>query len=130
MEKSNEKILSYIFMAALLIATIFAGIIGITGAVRFDRARNTIDQLNERIITAERTNSELRGTIERCRQICDIYEKSVDRNVRTLQDAIEVVEQTRYTIQSIEMELGIWNTDSIYDGLDSWLESQGISVER
>lgn len=94
-----------------------------------DTARRLNDGLTERIVQAEDTNRELTKSLGQIRFLCEEFDNSVDRNIRTVREAIEVIEETRYYVQCIEVELGLYDSDSIYDGIDSWLESEGVSNE-
>ena len=94
-----------------------------------DKLGTTNDRLTERIVQAEDTNRELTKSLGQIRFLCEEFDSSVDRNIRTVREAIEVIEETRYYVQCIEVELGLWDSDSIYNGIDSWLESEGVSNE-
>lgn len=94
-----------------------------------DTARRLNDQLTERVSAAEDTNRELTKSLGQIRFLCGEFDNSVNRNVATVREAIEVLEETRYFVQCIEVECGLWDSDSIYDGMDSWLESEGVSNE-
>lgn len=84
----------------------------------------TNDRLTERIVEAENTNRELTKSLGQIRFLCGEFDSSVDRNITTVREAIEVIEETRYFVECIEVECGLWDTDSIYNGIDSWLESE------
>lgn len=94
-----------------------------------DTARRLNDGLTERIVQAEDTNRELTKSLGQIRFLCEEFDSSVDRNIRTVREAIEIIEETKYYVQCIEVELGLYDSDSIYDGIDSWLESEGVSNE-
>ncbi len=94
-----------------------------------DKLGTTNDRLTERIVQAEDTNRELTKSLGQIRFLCEEFDSSVDRNIRTVREAIEVIEETRYYVQCIEVELGLYDSDSIYDGIDSWLENEGVSNE-
>lgn len=88
----------------------------------------TNDRLTERIVEAEDTNRELTKSLGQIRFLCEEFDSSVDRNIRTVGEAIEVIEETRYYVQCIEVELGLYDSDSIYDGIDSWLQNEGVNI--
>lgn len=94
-----------------------------------DTARRLNDGLTERIVQAEDTNRELTKSLGQIRFLCEEFDSSVDRNIRTVREAVEIIEETKYYVQCIEVELGLYDSDSIYDGIDSWLESEGVSNE-
>lgn len=93
-----------------------------------DKLGTTNDRLTERIIQAEDTNRELTKSLGQIRFLCEEFDSSVDRNIRTVGEAIEVIEETRYYVQCIEVELGLYDSDSIYDGMDSWLQNEGVNI--
>ena len=93
-----------------------------------NKTRRSNDELTERITATENTNRELTKSLGQIRFLCKEFDSSVDRNIRTVREAVEVIEETRYYVQCIEVELGLYDSDSIYDGIDSWLESEGVKV--
>ena len=93
-----------------------------------DKLGTTNDRLTERIVEAEDTNRELTKSLGQIRFLCEEFDSSVDRNIRTVREAVEVIEETRYYVQCIEVELGLYDSDSIYDGIDSWLQNEGVNI--
>lgn len=118
----KKNALLFIFMVVLFASGTLSGITAISSTIKLDRARECNDRITERVIEAERLNKELEGTIERCQQLCSEYEQSISRNISSIKEATELIEETRYLVQCIEVELGLWNSDSIYDRFDAWLE--------
>lgn len=97
-------------------------------ARELDKLGTTNDRLTERIMEAEDTNRELTKSLGQIRFLCEEFDSSVDRNIRTVGEAVEVIEETRYYVQCIEVELGLYDSDSIYDGVDSWLQNEGVNI--
>lgn len=93
-----------------------------------NKTRRLNDGLTERISAAENTNRELTKSLGQIRFLCDNFDESVDRNIRTVAEAISVIEETRYYVQCIEVECGLWDSDSIYNGIDSWLQNEGVNI--
>ena len=93
-----------------------------------NKTRRLNDGLTERVAAAENTNRELTKSLGQIRFLCEEFDNSVDRNVATVREAIEVLEETRYFVQCIEVECGLWDSDSIYDGMDSWLQNEGVKI--
>lgn len=89
----------------------------------------TNDRLTERVVQAEDTNRELTKSLGQIRFLCEEFDSSVDRNIGTVGEAIEVIEETRYYVQCIEMELGLWDSDSIYQRIDDWLQNEGVNID-
>lgn len=93
------------------------------GTVHFarksDEAGRLCNQLRERVIDSENTNRKLAETIERSQSVCRDLESSIDRNITTAKEAVEVIEEVRVQVQSLEMELGNFDSDSYYSYWDS-----------
>lgn len=133
---SKEARWPYITIGVLFLIIMLFGTLFITSSVRSVRLRRANDELTERLANATNSCTELagqlsdcRGTIGNCQSICRELDGISERNIRTAKDAIEIIEETRYYVESIEMELGLINSDSIYSGIDDWLESQGVTYE-
>lgn len=86
------------------------------------------DRLTERINEAEDTNRELTRSLGQIRFLCGEFDSSVDRNITTVREAIQVIEETRYYVQCIEVELGLYDSDSIYQRMDDWLQNEGVKI--
>ena len=107
-----------IICVLLLLAGIFC-----TASVHFarksDKAGRLCNQLRERVIDSENTNRKLAETIERSQSVCRDLESSIDRNITTAKEAVEVIEEVRVQVQSLEVELGNFDSDSYYSYWDS-----------
>jgi len=119
----------HIVIGVLITAVILFGALFISSSVKSHRLRTVNDRLTERLSNSEDTCRRLTETIGNCQSICRELDGISERNIRTAKDAIEIIEETRYYVESIEMELGLINSDSIYSGIDDWLESQGVTYE-
>jgi hypothetical protein len=111
----NEKIIRYVgifIIAVLLICTTVS-------SVKSYQLGRLCNQLRERISDAEDTNRRLAETIGNCKSICGDLTDSVDRNIQTARDAIELIEEIRVQVQSLEMVTGDWDSDSYYMYYDS-----------
>lgn len=131
MSKNDEKnfIIGLVFTVVL---TFFCacGVLFWNSAKELDQLRTTNDRLTERIIDAENTNSRLRETITDCRGICVNLGESIDRNINTVSDAIEIIEETREAVGALEVALGLWDSDGYYNWLDNYLQLDEISEEK
>lgn len=110
-----------ICMFVLLAGTVIYGVV-CTG--KLDTARAANDRLTEQLSYAADTNRRLTETIGNCRFIVTELENAVGRNIGTIREAIEIIEETREAVGALEVELGIWDSDSIYDRIDSWLSDE------
>lgn len=83
-----------------------------------------VDQLTERLSDATDTNRRLTETVEQCQFLVTGLKDTTDRSIRTVSDAIGLIEETREAVGALEAQLGLWDSDSYYDWLDSWLSSE------
>ena len=99
-------------------------------ARELNQTRRLNDQLTERVTEAEDTNRELTRSLGQIRFLCGEFDSSVDRNIGTVKEAISVIEETRYYVQCIEVELGLWDSDSIYDRYDNYVFGTEIEENK
>lgn len=116
----HEKIISTI----LVILACFAVIFGIKGSVQHYNSGRLSDQLRIELNDAADTNRRLTETIEQCKCIITELRTTTETNITTARQAIEVLEETREAVGALEAELGLWDSDSIYDRIDSWLSGE------
>lgn len=123
MYEKNNRIFIYIIvlLAVLLFGTT---VYGIYCTNKLDQAGRLNDQLTERLSDATDTNRRLAETVEQCQFIVTELGSTTDRSIGTVREAIEVIEETREAVGALEVELGIWDSDSVYDRIDSWLDSE------
>ena len=121
-EKKNRIFIYIIILLAVLLfgTTVY----GIYCTNKLDKAGRLVNQLTERLSDATDTNRRLTETVEQCQFIVTELGSTTDRNIGTVCEAIEVIEETREAVGALEVELGIWDSDSIYDRIDSWLDSE------
>lgn len=91
---------------------------------QLDESGRIVDQLTERLSDATDTNRRLAETVERCQFLVTELGDTTDRSIRTGSDAINLIEEIRTQVQSLELELGTWDIDGYYDWLDDWLRSE------
>lgn len=121
-EKKNRI---FIYIIVLLAVLLFGTTVyGIYCTNKLDKAGRLNDQLTERLSAATDTNRRLAETVEQCQFIVTELGSTTDRSVGTVREAIEVIEETREAVGALEVELGIWDSDSVYDRIDSWLDSE------
>ena len=130
---SKEARWPYITIGVLFLIIMLFGTLFITSSVRSVRLRRANDELTERLANATNSCTELagqlsdcRGTIEQCRGYCRDIDEISERSIGTARDAIEIIEETRYYVMCLEVELGLIDTDSIYERLDNWLVSEQV----
>ena len=123
--KYEKKNRIFIYIIVLLAVLLFGTTVyGIYCTNKLDEAGRLNDQLTERLSAATDTNRRLAETVEQCQFIVTELGSTTDRNIGTVREAVEVIEETREAVGALEVELGIWDSDSVYDRIDSWLDSE------
>ena len=113
--KKYEKIIRWVIIviiAVLLTSTIIS-------TVKSYQLGRLCSKYRERITDAEDTNRRLAETVGKCQSICGELGDSVDRNIRTAREAVELIEEVRIQVQSLEMVTGDFNPDDYYNYWDS-----------
>lgn len=120
-ENENKIYFNRIYAIIIGVLLLLSGILG-TATVHFaresDEAGRLCNQLRERIADSENTNRKLAETIERSQSVCRDLEYSIDRNITTTKEAVEVIEELRTQVQSLEMELGGFDPNNYYNYCD------------
>ena len=113
--KKYEKIIRWITI--VIIAVLFTSTI--VNTVKSYQLGRLCNQFRERIADAENTNRRLAETVGKCQSICGELGDSVDRNIRTAREAVELIEEVRVQVQNLEMVTGDFNPDDYYNYWDS-----------
>ena len=99
--------------------------------------RRTNDTIRTELTRATEANRELAGEldnctrrIEQCQFILSDLDGLTNTNIRTIREAVETIEELRYEIACLSYYIGGVDTDSYYEWLDNWLESQGVEVVK
>lgn len=120
----NEKTTYRIFISIIIcLFVLLAGtvIYGVTCTRKLDTARAANDRLTEQLSYASDTNRRLTETVGNCRFIVTELGNATGRNVGTIREAIEIIEETREAVGALEVELGLWDSDSIYGRIDNYV---------
>ena len=120
----NEKSKFHIILVCIACIAICTATVT-TSSIRAYKYRGQLDTAREQLSDATDTNRELEQQLERCRAITGDLEETIGRNINTIRGAVETVEQLRYEIACLEVCLGVYNPDSLYD----WYDSR-VSTER
>ena len=123
----NEKNTYRIFISIIIcMFVLLAGtvIYGIVCTEKLDTARAANDRLTEQLSYASDTNRRLTETVEQCKFIVTELGDSTERNIGTIREAIEIIEETREAVGALERELASWSPDDIYNRIDSWLAGE------
>ena len=116
----DEKTI-YIIIAAVL-CIVLSG--NIYNKVKSYRYRIVCDKLRERVTDTENTNRTLELTIEQCQSICRELGGSIDRNINSAREAIELIEQIRTQVYELENCLRGFSQSEYYS---YWDNEFGIS---
>lgn len=123
--KNEKKNRIFIYIIILLAVLLFGTTVyGIYCTNKLDAARAANDQLTERLSDTTDTNRRLTETVEQCQFIVTELGSTTNRSIGTVREAIEIIEETREAVGALEVELGIWDSDSVYDRIDSWLSDE------
>lgn len=127
--KFYQKTNKYTIIIVVLSVFLFLfGALSIKSTIQSNSLRTTNSRLTEQLDRATATCTRLTETVEQCQSICRDIDEISGRSITTARDAIEIIEETREAVGAMEMELGYWDSDSIYKRIDDWLESEGIKV--
>ena len=120
--KYEKKNRIFIYIIVLLAVLLFGTTVyGIYCTNKLDQAGRLNDQLTERLSAATDTNRRLAETVEQCQFIVTELGSTTDRSIGTVREAVEVIEETREAVGALEVELGIWDSDSVYDRIDNYV---------
>ena len=115
--KKNEKIIRWIII--VIIAVLFTSTI--VSTVKSYQLGRLCNQFRERIVDAEDTNRRLAETVGKCQSICGELGDSVDRNIRTAREAVELIEEIRVQVQNLQNCINDSSASYDYEYWDSYL---------
>ena len=121
-KKSNKHIVIVVLSVLLL----FSGAFSIYSSIKSNQLRAANDRLTEQLNRATNMCNELRGTIEKCQSICRDIDELNTRSISTARDAIEIIEETREAVGTLEVALGLFDSDRYYDWLDSYISDNEV----
>ena len=115
--KKYEKIIRWIII--IVIAVLFTSTI--VSTVKSYQLGRLCNQFRERIVDAEDTNRRLAETVGKCQSICGELGDSVDRNIRTAREAVELIEEIRVQVQDLQNCINDSGASYDYEYWDSYL---------
>lgn len=115
--KKYEKIIRWIIIA--IIAVLFTSTI--VSTIKSYQLGRLCNQFRERIVDAEDTNRRLAETVGKCQSICGELGDSVDRNIRTAREAVELIEEIRVQVQDLQNCINDSGASYDYEYWDSYL---------
>lgn len=114
--KKYEKIIRWVIIviiAVLLISTTVS-------TVKSYKLGRLCNQFRERIADTEDTNRRLAETVGKCQSICGELGDSVDRNIRTAREAVELIEEIRIQVQNLQNCINDSGASYDYEYWDSY----------
>lgn len=114
--KKYEKIIRWgviVIIAILLISTTVS-------TVKSYQLGRLCNQFRERIADTEDTNRRLAETVGKCQSICGELGDSVDRNIRTAREAVELIEEIRVQVQNLQNCINDSGASYDYEYWDSY----------
>ena len=115
--KKYEKIIRWIII--VVIAILFTSTT--VSTVKSYQLGRLCNQFRERIADAENTNRRLAETVGKCQSICGELGDSVDRNIRTAREAVELIEEIRVQVQDLQNCINDSGASYDYEYWDSYL---------
>ena len=115
--KKYEKIIRWIIIA--IIAVLFTSTT--VSTIKSYQLGRLCNQFRERIADAEDTNRRLTETVGKCQSICGELGDSVDRNIRTAREAVELIEEIRVQVQNLQNCINDSGASYNYEYWDSYL---------
>ena len=116
-----------ITIISILIALLF-GALYIKSSVKSNELGRYNDELTERLSESTDTCTRLAGelrecsiTIDQCRNYCNELGTISERNISSVREAVEIIEELREEVGELEIALGLWDSDGYYDWLDSYV---------
>lgn len=131
MHKKTYKYSIIIGVLAGLLVFTTALLVGRT--IKSNETRGQLDSVRKQLSAARTTNRELteqlesaNSRLEQINQLCKELGDTTGRNITTIRECIELLEEERYIVACISYYSSCGNSDELYDRIDNWLESQGV----
>lgn len=115
--KKYEKIIRWVIIVIIAILLISTTV----STVKSYQLGRLCNQFRERIADSEDTNRRLAETVGKCQSICGELGDSVDRNIRTAREAVELIEEIRVQVQDLQNCINDSGASYNYEYWDSYL---------
>ena len=115
--KNEHKKNIYIYFIAIAFCIVLSR--NIYNSVKSYKYRRLCDEYRESLTDSENTNRELELTIEQCQSICKELGGSIDRNINSAREAVELIEQIRTQVYELENCLGSFDQFEYYNYWDN-----------
>lgn len=131
--KNAKKNFSRIFIIGFFVLSLFFGVAWIRTIDQSNDYRRQLDAARGQLSTATETNRRLaeqlgdaQSRLEQCANITEELGDITSRNITTIGECREVIEETRYSIACLVYYTSSCSSDDIYRRVDDWLESEGV----
>lgn len=133
----NEKknIFSRIFIIICLSVSLFFGLAWVRTIDQSNDYRRQLDTVRGQLSTATETNrrlaeqlDEAQSRLEQCYYITEELGDITSRNITSIRECREVLEETRYSIACLAYYSSGITSDDIYQRIDNWLQSEGVEL--
>ena len=119
--KKYEKIISRVIIIFIIGVLFISTTVSTVKSYQLGRLCN---QFRERIADTEDTNRRLAETVGKCQSICGELGDSVDRNIRTAGEAVELIEEIRVQVQNLQNCINDSSASYDYEYWDSYFGLQ------
>ncbi len=135
--KNAKKDFRNIFVIGFFILSLFFGVAWIRTLDQSNDYRRQLDAARGQLSTATETNRRLaaelesaENRLEQCHYITEGLGDITSRNITSIRDCREVIEETRYSIACLAYYSSGITSDDIYNRIDNWLKDEGINIEE
>lgn len=132
MKNVQKKNFSFIF-GFVFILCLFFGLAWIRTIDQSNDYRRQLDTARGQLSTATETNRRLaeqldsaNSRLEQCANITEELATVTSRNITSIRECREVIEETRYSIACLVYYTSGCSSDDIYSRIDDWLKSEGV----
>lgn len=137
MKDVQKKNFSRVFIIGFFILSLFFGVAWIRALDQSNDYRRQLDAARGQLSTATETNRRLaeelgdaQSRLEQCHSITEELGDITSRNITSIRECREVIEETRYPIACLVYYTSGCSSDDIYSRIDNWLQSEGINIEE
>ena len=132
--KYDQKNLKYhITIVLLTILCVLFGSLYVGSTNKSNDLRRQVSSAREQLDRETETNRQLRTELEssqfrleQCHFVLEEFRETTNRDISTVRDCIEIIEETRYAIGCLSYYIDDCNSDDIYARIDNWLEAEGV----
>lgn len=136
--KYDQKNLKYhITIVLLTILCVLFGSLYVGSTNKSNDLRRQVSSAREQLDRETETNRQLRtelessqSRLEQCHFVLEEFRETTNRDISTVRDCIEIIEETRYAIGCLSYYIDNCNSDDIYSRIDNWLETEGIPIKK